>query len=314
MLALSVNSQPKESQEFFAFKNSLQFQDWFYRVQSIIQATGLPANSDFSKQDMLLPSNSFSSRFGHKTLGEFILNSASSYGLEMGWPDWINQYTAFEFKNRFSIFENDISEVIAQVKDVELALGRMPINSAEYHKAKDDILINHRREAELRHLSESRLLNDKIFTLESTVSELNLKINSMELQQSTMINQEELSVHLGRLSEKENEILSLYEQIKKMENNVEYASSCDIEKLEKNLSQAMSFVHRFREQNSALKADNGILRSKIKRLEGRVRSQNESIKSLKNINKSIFEFQMKISSAVIVSASILVLIAVLIIK
>lgn len=312
MSVVAINNLNSNDQEYLAFKQSIQFQNWSYKVQSIIHATGLPVNSDFTNKDLMIPGGSPANRFGHRTIGEFIINSDVRKGVGLDWNDWVSQFTAFNLKSQFGIYEDDANEILSQVKDVEKALGRMPLSSAEYHKAKEEILLKIKREDEVRHQLESREFKAEVESLKIEIEQYKDSILSIEQNYRDYSSPGVLVSYIERLDEKEKEIISLKAKVATMESNSQYHATIDVQKLMDDFNLTMSYLGKYRQQNTKLKGKVSELTYKINKLKNKLKKKEKLIQSLVTKNSRLFNIQLFSGSLLFITTSTLLVFIMLI--
>lgn len=80
---------------------------------------------------------------------------------------------------------SDPFEIIDQYEDIKKILGRDPINSAEFHSAKEQSFNNQKIEMHKRHEEEKKSLNSEIMNLKSTESTLRSELQNIQSELET---------------------------------------------------------------------------------------------------------------------------------
>jgi hypothetical protein len=261
MSVVSINKSNFNNQEFITFVNALNFQNWTFKVQNIIQSTGLPLASDFTIEETILPSGSMASSFGHKTLGDYIKSSEDNMGHNYSWTEWKNELKAFEYKSNFAISENDKMEILSQVKDVETLLGRLPNNGMEFHQVKDKILLGQKRETEVRHQSEIRVLEVQVESLKNTLNESKKDFDLLNIKLNESMPSAVLQSYIDQIQDKEKIIIDLKTQVSLLEGNSVVQTNLEIHKLIENYNTVLNYLNRFKERNSILNNEVSLLKT-----------------------------------------------------
>lgn len=314
MSVVAIKQMSRESQEFNSFASALSFQGWTFKIQSIIQSTGLPANVDFTQADTVLPSGSMASRFGHKTLGGYISSNNVNMGHGYEWSQWCKEVEAYQHKTKFGIYDNNVEEILKQVSDIEKALGRLPVDSAEFHKAKDEILLKQKRDAEVRHQSEVRMLSGEIENLKGLLSDSQNEIADIESKLGEAIPQTVVDSYLEQLQEKESLIIALRTKINILESNANVSLDIEINQLIDNYHTVLDYLNKFKEKNSKLKGEITHLKTEVKFLKSELKSKNTLIKTLTHKNSQLISINLLTTSLFIGGMSIMFLMLALALK
>lgn len=314
MTVVALKNISNEMHEFNSFSSAISFQDWTFKIQSIIQSTGLPLTTDFTKAETRLPEGSMANRFGHKTLADYIESNAENLGHGYSWLNWCKEVSAYEFKSKYGIYENNVDEIITLVGDIEKALGRLPNDSAEFHKAKDSILIKQKRDAEVRHQGEVRELEGRIMELQASLLSYKQDIDSMEKKLGDSIPDAVVNSYINQIKEKELEIISLKSQVSLMESNANISPDLDVEALIDNYQTVLNYLTKFREKNKGLTLKINSLNKEVKFLKTEIRSKNKIIKSLTGENKRLTSINLLTVSMFIVGMSSMFLLVALLAK
>lgn len=305
MSVIQLNKLTSVNQEFNALSNALSFQDWTFKAQNIIQSTGLPLNTDFTNKDVLLPNGSMANRFGHKTLVDYITSNKSTMGHSYQWNDWCNEYKALEFKTKFGIYETCKFEILKQVGDIEIALGRTPIDSAEFHQVKDDILLRQKRDTEVRHQSEIRNLTSIISNLTKKLEDSKNDIKLIEEKLEGAIPESLIISYVEQLKEKEQEIIDLKEKVSILKANTDIDADFDINKLVENYHSVLEYLSKFRSKNKLLKKEIVLLKNEVGYLKSELRIKNKLVKKLFAKNNQLTNISLITTSLFIGSLSMM---------
>jgi hypothetical protein len=305
MSVVAINKLTNENHEFNAFSNALDFQNWTFKVQSIIQSTGLPLTSDFTLKETILPSGSMANRFGHKTLGDYILSNKNNMGHGYQWNDWCDEYNALNCKTKFGIYESNKNEILSQVNDIQNALGRIPNDSSEFHKVKDDILLKQKRESEVRHQTEIRGLNHTIseLTLDLEISKNNF--TKIEDELGKAIPESVIQSYVDQLKSKESDIIQLKEKISLLESNASLSLDLDINKLINNYHSVLGYLNKFREKNNLLKNEIKFLKKEVVYLKSELKIKNILVKKLFSKNNQLTNISLITTSLLVGSLSVM---------
>lgn len=195
---IHFDAKSRFSAEHQSLASSLSYLDWMLQVQSITQSLGLPME-EVGKFDAVPPQGTLAHRLGHETIGSFITSSHDNYGLGIDWDKWAEKLSAFRNKNTYGIYADAPEEVNSELRDVIKILGHSPANSAEYHKAKDAVLLKKHKEARMHNEEVLREMQSRITTL----------IKSAETDRNFIVKEQERSAMLS------NEIKEVMEESEK---------------------------------------------------------------------------------------------------
>ncbi|WP_025562593.1 hypothetical protein [Psychromonas sp. SP041] len=177
-----VHDSTRVSEDFTGLKSSLGFLDWTLQVQTLIKASGLPVGDVLLEKEAIIPVGSMAFGLGHKNLADFITGSHENLGVSWSWDKWLAYATAFRHKSFYEIHLNDPEEINAQYNDIKLILGRDPINSAEFHVAKEQNFNNQKSELIKSHESVKLELNNKLSAIGVEKSILQNELNKVGLE------------------------------------------------------------------------------------------------------------------------------------
>lgn len=141
---------------------SLGYLDWTLRVQAIAQSCSLPLSDMLENPETTPAQGSLAYRLGHTNVVSFISGKSENYGLSLSWDSWLEQASALRFKKTYGIYSDVPSDIISEYKDVIKILGRVPFDSSEYHKAKDAVLLQLKRDSEQHSQSVINEMNERI--------------------------------------------------------------------------------------------------------------------------------------------------------
>lgn len=147
--AVSIDHKVRFQKEFNNLTSSMQFMPWEIRAMSVAGACGLPMSALLTIEDTIPMIGSLAARLEHPTIKSFVTSEKSDFGLNMEWADWQNEVLASQHKNMFGIYSDSPVDILSEYRDVAKVLGREPANSAEYHRAKDAVLLQQRQEMEV---------------------------------------------------------------------------------------------------------------------------------------------------------------------
>lgn len=148
---VSLASGKSGSREHNALVSAIQFMHWNIIVQHVASAAGIPVSAMLEQENAKVSELSLAGRLGHSTLKDFVQKPQSDGGLEMAWGDWSEMARAQRLKGQFGIYADDPKEIVAEYGDVAHILGRDPLDAADYHKAKDAVLIQRAKDKERQH-------------------------------------------------------------------------------------------------------------------------------------------------------------------
>lgn len=113
---------------------------WDLTVQQVLRVAGLTANEYLLNENVAPTAGSPAHVLGHQTLRSLVEGSQKDNGLQQDWVDFRAKMTALVYRQKYSITENDYQEINALFEDASEILGRSPIDSAEFHGAKQKAL------------------------------------------------------------------------------------------------------------------------------------------------------------------------------
>ncbi|MND11553.1 hypothetical protein D3C80_16540 [compost metagenome] len=143
---LVLDPKAKYQKDLQNLMTSMKFMPWDIKVMSIASACGMPVSDLLLNQETPAGIGSLASNLGHKNIAEFI--GDVEYGIGVEWDTWCNDVKAVSYRNTFGIYSNIPQEIIAEYADVVKVLGREPANGAEYHRAKDAVLMQRQQDIE----------------------------------------------------------------------------------------------------------------------------------------------------------------------
>lgn len=205
---INFDSKARFSSEHESLVDSLSYLDWTLQVQLIVQSLGLPMSEIVENEKTALPNGTLASRLGHKNIGEFISSDKKDYGLGIKWSEWVEKASAFRHKKNYGIYADAPSEVNSELRDVIKILGHEPATSAEYHKAKDAVLLKQHRNARIKHEETISEMQDRIEVL----------IKSSHADRSFLVKEQERTSALGLeikkiISDSEKQVESLRKEM-----------------------------------------------------------------------------------------------------
>lgn len=139
------------SREHGALISAMQYMHWSIVVQHIASAAGIPVSGMLEQETTPVSEHSLARRLGHATLKDFVQKGQSDGGLEIAWSEWSTMAKAQRLKGQFGIYADEPKEILAEYSDVAHILGRDPLDAADYHKAKDAVIIQRAKDKERQH-------------------------------------------------------------------------------------------------------------------------------------------------------------------
>ena len=255
-------SSSKNNEDYKGLKSSIGFLDWALQTQALIKAMGLPIGDNLLEKETKLPIGSMAFNFGHTTIEEFITNNDEKMGVSWNWEKWTSYANAFRYKSFYGLHLDDPFEIINQYEDIKKILGRDPINSAEFHSAKERSFLNQKIEINERHEEEKRSLNAKIIqfrtseiSLRNEIEKIKGELESEKLSSSLLIRDSEaLSLKLRAAQEDLFHLHSKYDEMKKeMDFKIEEAKRKGISDSIERFEQEKSFLNsKFESEKRAL--------------------------------------------------------------
>ena len=113
---------------------------WDLPLKHVLSMAGLAANEYLLKESVATGAGSAAEILGHKTLRSLVESSKKDHGLEQDWADFQAKMTALVYQQKFNVTESDYQEINALFDDATQILGRAPLDSAEFHGAKQRAL------------------------------------------------------------------------------------------------------------------------------------------------------------------------------
>lgn len=113
---------------------------WDVVVQQVLRVANLSVNELLLSENVAPQPGSSADVLGHRSLRALVEGSKRDNGLEQDWLDFRAKMTALVYRTKFNISESDFKEINAQVEDACEILGRQPIDSTEFHGAKQKVL------------------------------------------------------------------------------------------------------------------------------------------------------------------------------
>jgi H2-forming N5,N10-methylenetetrahydromethanopterin dehydrogenase-like enzyme len=124
--------------------------DWSDQVSVIASAMKLPITDRLLRKETAIPVHSDAGILGHKNVYGFITSSSSEDGLGFKWEDWLQSNEALHLQNFYAVFGESPEDVISEVSDVSVLLGRQPVDAKEFHTIKTKHLIKQKSEMQKR--------------------------------------------------------------------------------------------------------------------------------------------------------------------
>lgn len=222
-------SQARHYKETAALYSVIDAADWYSATFYIANLLSLPLGPSLVDQKLSLIENSLPQKLGHRNLGEFITTSRTKNGLGIEWSDWKDNVRAARYKQEFGINSQDRADILAQVEDVKIVIGRLPISSNEFNHGKDiieskriaDMEVEHKAEIDSMHASVQGLMRQ----LDSEQKERHQAIERMNealLQLESMKEKQELK------DEMHNEIMSDYVKRSMYEKIIEQMEAAEV--------------------------------------------------------------------------------------
>jgi len=113
---------------------------WDLSVQQVLRVAGLTANEYLLKESIAPSAGSPAEVLGHRTLRALVEGSKKDNGLEQDWTEFQSKLTALIYRQKYNVTENDYQEINDLFDDATQILGRAPVDSAEFHGAKQRAL------------------------------------------------------------------------------------------------------------------------------------------------------------------------------
>lgn len=244
----NINSTKVASISGYKFKeelrniyNVIDSADWHSLTVYISNILKLPVDHHLSDYNLSLLENTIASQLGHSTLGEFITKSKNENGLEIDWPRWEEYVLAARYKSEFGINTTDIKDVLAQVDDVKLVIGRFPISKNEFNYGKSLIEDENIKTMEADHKAEMDSMSKSMAEVMKQLDrERNERFKIVEKLEHTLQELEDLKESQSLEDDNHNLIMSdyvkrsMYEEIvRQMEDAEMKFEGCTQEYLEK---------------------------------------------------------------------------------
>lgn len=213
-------SQARHQKEATALYNVIDVADWYSTTFYIANILNIPLGPSLVDQNLSLIKNTLPQRLGHRNLGEFITSPRTKNGLEIIWNEWKDNVKAARYKQEFGINSNDRDDILAQVEDVKIVIGRLPISSNEFNHGKDIIEASRIHEIEKNHKSEIESMHNSVKGLMHQLSaEQKERHQAIERMNDALMQLGELKKKQELKDEMHNEVMadyvkrSMYEKI-----------------------------------------------------------------------------------------------------
>ncbi len=238
--------------------NVLKTTDWHSATIFICNKLELPLDHNLTNKTLTLISE-VPVTAGVKTLHEFICNSMYEGGLSIEWEEWVKNVTASRYKHLFGINSNDRNDILAQVDDVAVVIGRLPLSRSEFNLGAEQIRNEHFSEMETQFKLELNSVNDKLKSALSDLDKERRENYSLVQQLDNTLAELEKIKEIGNDGVAESIVLrdyvkkNMYEQIicqmEDLKNDYEVCISDYIGKIEKLERQNISLNSRIKAIN-----------------------------------------------------------------
>lgn len=225
----SINDA-RNKKETVALYSVIDAADWYSTTFYIANILNLPLGPSLIDPNLSLIEGSLPEKLGHRNISEFITSARDEGGLGMNWDNWKRNVKAARFKQEFGINSQDIEDIIAQVDDVKLVIGRLPISSNEFNHGKSLIekerlsQIKEEHKVELTSMKESvsglmKQLDTEQSERHQAIEKMNDALNQIEALKS----QQQLKDH------SQNELMQDYVKRSMYESIIEQMNSTEID-------------------------------------------------------------------------------------
>ena len=273
--------------EFSKILNIVDSADWHSMTIYLSNLLKVPVDHNLINKELTLLDNTVASKLGHKTLGSFITSSRLDKGLDLPWSTWENNVKASRYKSEFGINTTDLSDILNQVEDVKIVIGRFPLSQTEFNYGKGII-----QEKSLQELHEEH--SEQINVMTESMNSIMLQLDKERNDHFKVIEQLNSTLHelqMLKLNHKvedleENEIItnyvkkSMYEEIiRQMEEAEINFESCTQDYIDKVINLEKN-EHDLRVTLETIQKNHA---KAIERLRGEKLTQDESLASREEI-------------------------------
>lgn len=165
----------KYKSEFLKILEIASAADWFTKTNYIASLLKLPVDQHLMDPELTILDNTVAAKLGHENIKDFISKPNAEMGLSIPWGEWKDLVTASRYRNEFGINTTDMQDILNQVDDVKVVIGRFPISRNEFNHGKSIIQKAAQEKVEEEHAEQ---VNEMSANISSLMQQLELEKNA----------------------------------------------------------------------------------------------------------------------------------------